>query len=219
MTMKKSQHSLGGPPKTRPKSRRSAANRRSISGLSVEPLTVSRFPALERLFGANGACGGCWCMTPRLPLREYEAGKGESNRRALRALAKRDLAPGVLVFRGDEPIAWCAIAPRAEYLRLSTSRVLAPVDGAEVWSIVCLFVKKDERRSGISRVAIRAAVDYAASRGARIVEAYPIDPVKGDVAPVFAWTGLLSAYLDVGFREVARRSPTRPIVRKVVRAR
>lgn len=153
-------------------------------------------------------------MTPRLGAREYAANKGENNRRALAELARRGPPPGVLVFSGGEPIGWCAIAPRAEYRRLAGSRVLAPVDATPVWSITCLFVAKAARKRGVSRAAIEGAAAFARSRGARIVEAYPIDPKKGDVPPVFAWTGLLSAYLACGFREVARRSETRPIVRR-----
>jgi hypothetical protein len=30
--------------------------------LTVRPLTTDLWPALEDLFGENGAVGGCWCM-------------------------------------------------------------------------------------------------------------------------------------------------------------
>ncbi len=32
------------------------------SDVRCVPLTPELWPALERLFGAHGACGGCWCM-------------------------------------------------------------------------------------------------------------------------------------------------------------
>ena len=47
-----------------------------------------------------------------------------------------------------------------------------------------------------------------------IVEAYPVEPKKSPMPPVFAWTGIASAYRTAGFQEVARRSPTRPIMRR-----
>ncbi len=181
-----------------------------------EPLHTANFPVFERLFGERGACGGCWCMTPRLTRREYEGSKGEPNRRAMRKLAARDLAPGVLVFKGGDPdaVGWCAVGPREEFLQLKNSRILAPVDSRPVFSIVCLFVAKTARRTGVSVAAIEAAVEYAKSHGAECVEAYPIAPKKEDVPPVFAYPGLLAAYEAAGFVEVARRSPTRPIVRR-----
>jgi hypothetical protein len=33
------------------------------------------------------------------------------------------------------------------------------------------------------------------------------------MAPAFAWTGLASAFAKAGFKECARRSDTRPIMR------
>jgi hypothetical protein len=60
---------------------------------------------------------------------------------------------------------------------------------------------------------IRAAVSFAASKGARVVEGYPVEPKKDQMPDVFAFTGIASSFLAAGFREVARRSDTRPIMR------
>jgi hypothetical protein len=45
------------------------------------------------------------------------------------------------------------------------------------------------------------------------VEAYPVEPKKDKMADAFAWTGLASAFIKAGFKECARRSSTRPIMR------
>ena len=87
------------------------------------------------------------------------------------------------------------------------------VDDESVWSITCFFIARAARRQGITVALIEAAIAFAAEHGARMVEAYPIDPRKPDVPPVFAWTGLVSAFERAGFSEVARRSETRPIMR------
>jgi hypothetical protein len=63
---------------------------------------------------------------------------------------------------------------------------------------------------------LRAAVAYAAEEGARIVEGYPVVPRTASMPDVFAWTGMLSAFQQAGFVEVARRSESRPIVRYAV---
>lgn len=182
--------------------------------LRIEPLVPEHWQSFVDLFGPRGACGGCWCMTPRLTSREYTAKKGAPNRRAMKRLVETDRKPGVIGFVGEEPIGWCAIAPRSEYVRLETSRVLKPIDDQPVWSIVCLFVAKEWRRSGISSQMIVGAAEFARRQGARIVEAYPVVPKQSAMPDVFAWTGMLSAYLRAGFTEVARRSPSRPIVRR-----
>jgi GNAT superfamily N-acetyltransferase len=92
--------------------------------------------------------------------------------------------------------------------------VLAPVDERPVWSISCLFIAKPFRRQGVSVALIGAATKFARSRGARVVEAYPVVPYSDAMPAAFAWTGTVSAYERAGFREVARRSAARPIMRR-----
>src|SRR5207244_1087922 len=115
---------------------------------------------LEKLFGAKGACGGCWCMTWRLKRSDWEEGKGESNKQSLRALVERDDQPGVIAYADGEPIGWCSVAPREAFIALARSHVLAPVDATPVWSISCLFVARPNRRQGISVKLIEAAVAF-----------------------------------------------------------
>jgi GNAT superfamily N-acetyltransferase len=153
-------------------------------------------------------------MYPRLGRAEFQRGKGEANRRAFRRLVQRGTVPGVLAYLGAEPVGWCAIGPRSEYRRLATSRVLAPVDEVPVWSIVCFFVARAHRGRGLTRRLIEAALTHARRRGARVVEAYPVEPRESPMPAVFAWTGLASAFRKRRFAEVARRSPTRPIMRR-----
>jgi GNAT superfamily N-acetyltransferase len=176
--------------------------------------TPECWPDVETLFGERGACGGCWCMAWRLSRAEFVRGKGADNRRALRTIIENEQRPGVLAYFGNDPMGWCAIAPRDEYVALKRSRVLAPVDEKLVWSISCLFVAKPFRRQGLSVRLIKEAVKFARSQGARIVEAYPVVPYTEKMPDAFAWTGLLAAYLKAGFREVLRRSDSRPILRR-----
>lgn len=182
--------------------------------LDVRPLTPARWPDLCALFGAQGACAGCWCMWARLPRAQYESGKGAGNKRRLQALVRRGRPPGLLGYSGGEPVAWCSIAPREQFVRLQRSRVMKPVDERLVWSIVCLMVRKDLRGRGFSRAMIAGAATWARKNGAKIVEAYPTDTHGKRTADAFAWMGLASAYTRAGFVEVARRSRTRPILRR-----
>jgi GNAT superfamily N-acetyltransferase len=175
--------------------------------------TPDRWAHLEALFGERGACGGCWCMAWRLPKREWEAGKGESNRRALRRIVTNGPPPGVLAYRDGEPVGWCAVAPRQEYVFLERSRVLRPLDETPVWSVSCLFVKRPFRRQGVSVALLRGVVAFVRKHGGKVVEGYPVEPKKGSMPDAFAWTGVLRAFLEAGFVEMPRWSPSRPIVR------
>lgn len=177
------------------------------------PVTKNRWADFETLFGERGACGGCWCMLWRLTRKEFESQKGEGNRLAIKALIHSGEIPGILALSGDQPVAWCSVAPRERFPALGRSRILKPLDELPVWSISCLFVEKRYRRKGWSTRMIKAAVDYVKKEGGSIVEAYPVEPKKDKMPDAFAWTGLASAYVKAGFKEHARRSETRPIMR------
>jgi GNAT superfamily N-acetyltransferase len=186
------------------------------SRLDVRPATPARWPAIEQLFGERGACGGCWCMAWRLSHREYEANKGAKNKRALKRIVTSGGKPGLIGYLEGKPVAWCAVAPRREYDYLERSRVLKPVDDEPVWSVSCLFVLKPYRRKGISVEMLKAAVAYCQKRGAGIVEGYPIVPTMKRAPDPFVWTGIPSAFEKAGFKEVLRRSKSRPIMRCVI---
>lgn len=187
---------------------------------SFHPLTPDRWDDLETLFGPRGACGGCWCMVWRLPRAQWEQGKAGGNRRAFRKLVSDGACPGVLAYAGDEPVGWCAIAPRTDYPGLERSRVLKPVDDKPVWSVSCFYVRRDHRMKGLSVKLLKAAGRFAAERGARVLEGYPIAPSSaGEMPGPWAWTGLAATFVKAGFKEVERRSKTRPIMRRTVRSR
>jgi len=186
---------------------------------TFKPLTPEIWDDFVQLFGPRGACAGCWCMEPRQSRVEWERLKGAGNRRAMKRLVDRGAeTPGLLAYVAQEPVGWISIEPRESFSKLARSRVMAPVDARAVWSIVCFFIDKRFRGQGLSVRLIRAAVDHARDRGARIVEGYPSEPVSGRMAPVFAHMGLAASFRRAGFKEVARRSPTRPIMRRNLRA-
>lgn len=185
--------------------------------MEIHPATPDRWNDLKKLFGKQGACGGCWCMWWRLRRSEFEKRNGAGNRRALKKIVDTGEAPGLLAYSDAEPVRWCSLAPREDFSALERSRILKPVDDKPVWSIVCLFVAKTHRRKGVTVRLLKAAAAHARSHGARIVQGYPVEPRKAVTPDVFAFTGLASAFRKAGFKEVARRSETRPIMRRHLR--
>jgi GNAT superfamily N-acetyltransferase len=134
----------------------------------------------------------------------------------MKALVDRGSVPGLIGYEDGVPVAWVSLGPREDYAKLRRSPVMKPVDDQAVWSIVCFFVDRNARGRGLSQRMLEAAVDYARSRGARLVEAYPVDKdQRGHPDDMFF--GAKSIYDRAGFREVARRKPTRPVVRKSLR--
>jgi hypothetical protein len=62
---------------------------------------------------------------------------------------------------------------------------------------------------------INAAVEFAVKQGARIVEAYPMDPYK-HLGGVSAYVGITPVFEQAGFTEAARRSEHHPVMRKIL---
>ncbi len=183
------------------------------SSYKFYPVTKDNWKDFEKLFGDKGACAGCWCMYWRLKQSVLDAQKGNGNKRAMKKIIGSGNIPGIIAYAEGEPIGWCSVAPREEFSKLDNSRILKPVDEKSVWSVVCFFINKNFRNKGLSIALLNAAKKFVKSNGGKILEGYPIEPKKDKMPDVFAWTGISAAFQSAGFKEVARRSETRPIMR------
>ncbi len=188
--------------------------------LTVHPLTKDLWHDLVDLFNRPGGSivRGCWCMYYRKTGSSASSAAAERNKRSLRSLVNRDIAPGLVAYRDDRPIGWISLGPREDYARLQRSQVMKPVDDKPVWSVICFFIDPKERGKGVAKALLKAALAYARTKGARLLEAYPIDK-KERSHPDFMWFGAKSLYDQAGFKEVARRKPTRPVMRRKLRVR
>lgn len=189
--------------------------------LEVHPLTPARWQDLVTLFSGRGGSQvrSCWCMYYRrtgssaVPPGTTRA---QFNRQALKALVDGGLVPGLLGYRDGQPIAWISLGPREQYARLANSPVMKPVDDKPVWSVVCFYTALEARGEGVSATMLAHAADFARANGAVLLEAYPVDK-SGRGRDDAMWFGAKRMYDAAGFREVARRKPARPVVRKALR--
>ena len=177
----------------------------------VRPLTPKRWTDLEAVLGGRGCslARRCGCMYYR---RSGSFRPGQENLAALRALVEAGVVPGLIAYRDGVAVGWVSLGPRTEYARLKRSPVMKAVDERPVWSIVCFVVPSPYRGQGVARALLRGAIAYARKRGARLLEAYPVDKPDRS-ADESMWFGAGSMFEASGFEEVARRKPTRPIVR------
>jgi GNAT superfamily N-acetyltransferase len=184
--------------------------------LTIRPLTPSRWKDFEGLFGPNGACAGCWCQWTRQTRAEFRANRGSRNKRIMKKAVAAGEVPGLLAYEGRKAVGWAAVGPRAVYRRLERSRVLKAVDDQPVWSAPCFFTAKEARGRGVTGALLGAAAAFARGKGARVLEGYPVETNGRKTAPAFLWWGTASSFRKAGFREVARRSKTRPVMRRVL---
>lgn len=176
-----------------------------LNRLVFREVDASRWHDFERLFESRGGPKACWCMVWRATPSEAKRTDGASRKAAMKKRVAAGITVGLLGYIDEEPVAWCSVAPRSTYRRL--------VDNNEsdegVWSIVCFFVVRRLRGQGITRRIIAAAVDFARSRGAAIVEAYPVDPNS----PSYRFMGFVSSFEAADFSEVGRAGTRRHVVR------
>jgi GNAT superfamily N-acetyltransferase len=184
-----------------------------LTKLTTRPLTANLWPALQDLFGANGACSGCWCMYWRIG-SAYRKQSTKKNKAAFREIVKKGPPPGLLAFDGDLAVGWCQLTPRDALPWLDRAWRLRRVDDVPVWSISCFYVRKGYRKRNVTSALIAASIKAAKCAGAAALEAYPLD---AELTPSASSTGYASTFARAGFRIVARYTPPRPIMRHDLR--
>lgn len=185
-----------------------------LEEITFEPLTTVNWDKFVELFGNKGASDNCWCMYYRLKPSEYKAGQtNNGNKKSMHTLIRNGKPAGLMAVFGDQAIAWCALAPRRDFIKLENSRKHKAIDNQDVWSIPCLFIHKNFRKKGISALLIRGVVQYARETGIRILEAYPKAKPVGKLPDAFAWHGFLDTFEAAGFQIVDRKSANHPMVR------
>jgi ribosomal protein S18 acetylase RimI-like enzyme len=203
----------------------------ATADLRIEVLTADRLDDLAGLFDQPGDPKWCWCASFHIA-GSVKARAREDNREVLTARTIEGPSPGLLGYRDGRVVAWVSVAPRASYRKLqnrdyrdvtvvgATHRG-ADADEKRVWSIVCFVVDPRERRRGLARAMLAAAVEHARAAGATAVEAYAIDPLGERIPNPIAYGGTRSMFEEAGFRVVAERLAgrtrwPRPVVRLVL---
>lgn len=169
---------------------------------AVRELKPEMWPDIERLFGAKGACGGCWCMYWRVAKGvKWDAVKGQKNKASFRKLVSSARAHGALAYVGTEPVGWVSFDRRVDYDRLNRAPSLACSDAESVWSVPCFYIKPGFRGRGVATALLEAALKIMKRYGVPVVEGYPVNPkdAGGQIPAAFAWTGTKSLFAKAGF--------------------
>lgn len=189
--------------------------------LSIEPATADLWPDLVTVFGTRGDPSWCWCqffLTTGNKYRESAA----RNRADLEAQVRdAEVPPGLVAYRGEEPVGWLQLGPRTAYPRVVGSAALARVvagrnPGEVVWRATCFVVRVGHRRQGVARALLHTGVEHAARHGADAMEGHPVDVSAREARPAGAvlYHGTASMFRDAGFLEIGRTAPTRPVMRR-----
>lgn len=178
--------------------------------LEIKPVDRSTWPDLERLFESKGGPKYCWCMAWRADREERKHSDGASRKAFLKARVDAGIPVGILAFAGGEPVAWCSVAPKETYRRLDDLNRDEPDE--RIWSIVCFFIRRAWRGRRLTPALVQAAIGYAQSNGATMVEAYPVDPESHS----YRFMGFVPMFQALGFTEIGMAGSRRHVMRRRV---
>jgi GNAT superfamily N-acetyltransferase len=193
----------------------------AASGISVVSIADAPWADVETVFGTRGDPARCWCQFFKMPNAEWwKSPATEKAARLREQVADDPLPPGLLAYLDGEPVGWCAIEPRTRYPLILRSKVVTTssteaADDDSVWAISCFVVRVGKRRLGVGQALADAAVHWARSHGARVIEGYPVDiEAKPDkVSSAALYHGSVSIFEQAGFAVQARPYPGRALMR------
>jgi GNAT superfamily N-acetyltransferase len=184
--------------------------------VEIHDATAERWVDIEKVMAGPGDPGRCWCQFFRLTNAGWRETRTADRRAALQEqMSGSRPAPGVVGYVDGEPVGWCGVAPRADYVRLATTRAAQATQDADgVWSVTCFVVRVGHRRRGLATELLAGAVDLARRHGATVVEGYPVDPTAQPLTTSSGlYHGAASTFAALGFTEVARPTLARPVMR------
>ena len=146
----------------------------------------------------------------------------KTNKRDKKALVRKGRSHAILVYDRERPVGWCQYGPKEELPRIDAGRgykkIGPPGTDGRIWRITCFFTDREYRGKGVSKAALRGALESIRRRGGGIVESYPV--VSGKMAAVaeWRWFGTPSMFEREGFTRVGPLGNTWVLMRKTVAA-
>lgn len=190
-------------------------------GIEILPATGDRFDDAETALdsGDGPACQCQWWLLPNGP---WKAATVADRTEMFRAELDGDLPPGLIAYIDGEPAGWVRVGPRTAQPRLGRTRDVTgpttePLDDPSVWAVTCFVVRTAHRGTGLMRDLLDAAVAAARTRGARVIEGYPLDPAAAKRSSNQLFRGTVSVFEDAGFTVVGRPKPDRALVSLTLR--
>jgi GNAT superfamily N-acetyltransferase len=185
---------------------------------TTRTLNADTWDDFARLVEANnGVWGGCWCMG----FHPQGVGQGTTaiqNREAKREHVRTGTVHQILVYDGDECVGWCQYGSPAEIPNIKNLRAYdKELTELPDWRIGCIFTGKANRREGVARAALTAAMAAIKDAGGGLVEAYPEQVEdRGPQRGAYLHTGPENLFEELGFERDRRIAKWRWVMRRRV---
>lgn len=185
--------------------------------ITIAPATADRFDDAEHALTGGGDGRSCQCQWWTITNAEFQKISADEREALLKSEVDAGPPPALIAYVDGEAAGWVRVGPRDAQVRIPRTREIAaataqPFDDPSVWSVSCFVVRKEHRGLGLNAALLEAAIDHARTGGARVIEAYPIDPTAAKRSSNELFRGVLSVFLAAGFTQVARPKVDRAIV-------
>lgn len=129
-------------------------------------------------FADNPEWAKCYCHFYEVPVAiDWSSLSAAQNRVAMRSRIEVGEMEGFLAFAGDEPVGWLNAQPRHKlphcFDRMRVAPTPLPCAACEAAAIVCFIIAPAWRRRGVARALLAEALASLASRGLKLVDAFP----------------------------------------------
>lgn len=170
---------------------------------SIKPVTKTNWDDFETLFQSKGGPSYCWCMAWRMTKEELKHNTSANRKKWMKNRVAAKTPIGLLAYVDKQPVAWCSIAPRETYERLGGDEKLE-----KVWSIACFYIRKENRGQGLTELFIREAKKFARKKGAKFLEAYPVE----SDSPSYRHMGFVPMFEKADFSFVKKAGSRRHVM-------
>jgi len=169
--------------------------------LQVQPLAPQRLDDFLAFFDGdafadNPRWSSCYCQYLHVDHRAvtWAQRTGQQNRAAACERIAAAQMQGWLAYRDGRVVGWCNAAPRATMQAFADD---PDTDDAAIGQVGCFVVAKAQRRGGVARALLDAALVGFREQGLRIAQGLPQRDALSDAQQHL---GPLSMYLAAGFR-------------------
>ncbi len=168
--------------------------------IKLEPLKTEKLDTFRELLGSS-EFGGCFCAVWTSYSDDWVSrchDKSQPNFQITKRNVEEGKHVGYLIYQDYHLVGWTGSGPKTAFPFLKEklgSRLSIYSD--TVWSVGCLAIKETFRGKGLSDLIIQAIIREATTKGASVLEAYPVRPF--DEPRVFR--GTYPLYKKLGFLE------------------
>jgi GNAT superfamily N-acetyltransferase len=192
--------------------------------ITIVPASEATRDDLAAIFGTSGDPATCQCQWFKIAKPDWRGVPRDEPQRRLNAQTRcghpgSSETSGIVAYLDGEPVGWCAIESRSDYVRLQQMRIpwagrAEDKDDGTVFAVTCFVVRKGFRKRGVSRALAAATVDFARERGARAAPGYPmtIEPGK-EVMWGQLFVGSVGIFEEAGYSVVSSPTPRRRVMR------